>query len=173
MGLNTFENLTGRVINGLRVQAIARRQPTLAWGTICTRCQTAQVHRHDVLQSGNASCGNAVCGRTTTSSPSSLSVATAVMGERIADSAERIAFEHSQQPSQPVTDPTAAKHRAERMEANRIEAERLREEYKKYFFHQLRYPDSEPMSLQQWFDAGDTSRARILAIISKDDSGSA
>jgi len=106
--LNAFENLYGKVINGLQVKGIARRLPELAWDTICTNCGTSgQTHTHKELQLGSAACKNAGCGkpeqRAVTSDTASVTVSYATRSAR--SHAERGTVAPEQPASVPIQPP--------------------------------------------------------------------
>jgi hypothetical protein len=166
---NTFLNLTGRVINGLRIERIARRSPDLCWSTTCERCSTAQVQRHAILMSGTARCSNSGCGRTPERETRRTAL-TAVDGSRTASVVERKEFELSQQPPELVADPEAERSRAQRIEAERRETEKLREPFRRYYWHQLER-GGQPMTLQRFVEIGAYARERIAGIIERDEKG--
>lgn len=165
----TFDDLTGRIVSGLRVQHIARRLPDLAWQCVCTKCGTVQTVRHVFLTNLSAHCANNGCQR----SPVEITRASAIAvseSSRTASNAERSAFAASQpRQSQPVADSEAERRKAERDEAHRRELDSLREQHRRYYWHQLERGVTEPMSLERFAEIGDYARKRIAEIIERDE----
>ncbi len=93
---NAFESLTGKIINGLQINGIARRLPELAWETRCTKCgTTGQTHTHKQLKNGSATCKSSSCGKPIQRETSRQAIG-AVDGVRVRDVEERRRFEQSQ-----------------------------------------------------------------------------
>lgn len=85
----TFEDLTGRTVNTLRVQGRAYRPGIRAvlWEVVCETCKTTQTANHHDLQLGKARCARAGCGLAELSTPS-RAAAYPVAGVRTRDAVE-------------------------------------------------------------------------------------
>jgi hypothetical protein len=67
----TFEDLTGKTINTLRVTGRAFRANSKAvlWEVVCEKCNTKQTANHRDLQLGKAHCARSGCGLAELSTP--------------------------------------------------------------------------------------------------------
>ena len=112
-------------------------------------------------------CANNGCGRTPIAQTRGSAIAVSD-GGRTASNVERRAFEAERQPRQPITDPESEQRKSQRAEAQRREGDKLREPYKRYFWHQLER-GGQPMPLQQFIEIGAYARERIAGIIERDE----
>lgn len=171
---NTFESLTGKVVNGLRVLSIARRVPELTWNCACLRCSSQQTIRHFLLTHGAAKCQNANCGKTADRQTRPTAV-TAQTGIRSADRADSDAWQHSQprqshpQPSEPQP---AQQRRAKPEIAHCPETQKLKADFLRLMAHQEERGGASPFTFPQWLELPEIVRAKCMSIVARDEKAS-